>query len=1000
MVTKVYRSNLLATTIIASALAVTPAFAQTTTNQPAEINQAADDKESGDIVVTGTLIKNPNITSSSPVTVVGSEEIQLRQSNTAEQILREVPGVIPGNGQQVNNGQSAQGSTLNLRGLGSNRNVILLDGVRTVPSNFTGTVDLNNIPLALVDRVDVLTGGASTTYGADAVAGVVNFITKRDFAGFAASVSEQISEKGDGNTVRADLTIGANFDDGRGNAVLGIGYMETDPIYQGDRDVALFGISSTSGIASGSSFTSNPSVFSSTVYAPVVPGSGGDVQINAAGTALVPFYNGFNFNPYNIFQTPFKRNNAYAAARYEISDTIEVYTRAMFSKNTTKSIIAPSGIFGTSQTINPTNPYLTGTIRDQVCAANGFTVLATCLAAPSLNLGGVYRRAVELGPRVSTYVTTVFDYTAGARFNVTDSVKFDLYGSYGESENIETRSGYISNSRVAQSLQATSTTACTNTANSCVPLNLFGAFTPAMTAFVGGITSSVANRTKLSQVHGVLNGDFGITLPSAADPISFAAGAEYRNYGAVRAPDSLAQVPGELGGAGGAVLPLNGGYNVYEAFGELIAPLASDKPFFDDLSLEAGIRHSKYSVNAAGNPQYSATTFKGGINWSPISAVKFRANYQRAVRAPNIGELFAPVVTGLTNLLVDPCAGSAPVGNANLTAVCIAQGATAAQIGLIANPSAGQANATGGGNPNIKPEKANTFTVGVVLRPEELIPNLTLSVDYYNIKVSSAITSATSSDVSGLCFNNITAASATSIACTGIRRNVGNGRLSGTSTAANPILGLPTPLTNEGGLATSGIDFKLGWRHDFGSFNFNYDLNGNWTRTAQFQASPTGYNRDCVGYFSANCSSQNGALQPKVSWTQRTTFGFEGIDLSLLWRHIGSMKYEGQAGDFAARGFTAASRNLFNGIITGPSPLAGTTANFNKIKAYDYFDLSARFTIAKELQFTLTAFNLLNKAPPVVGSAAGTTGQNSGNTFPSTYDPIGRRFGASVNLRF
>jgi iron complex outermembrane recepter protein len=998
MLTKIYRSNLLATTMIAGALIVSPAFAQTAANQPDETNQAADDEQADEIVVTGTLIRNPNITSSSPVTAVGSEEIQLRQSNTAEQILREIPGVIPGNGQQVNNGQSAQGSTLNLRGLGSNRNIILLDGARTVPSNFTGTVDLNNIPLALVDRVDVLTGGASTTYGADAVAGVVNFITKRDFAGVAVSVSEQISEKGDGNTFRADLTIGANFDDGRGNAVLGIGYIETDPIYQGDRDVALFGISSTSGVASGSSFTSAPTALSSTIYNSIA--AGGNVQVDAAGTGLIPFYNGFNFNPYNIFQTPFKRNNAYAAARYEISDTVELYTRAMFSKNTTQSIIAPSGIFGTQQTINPTNPYLTGTIRDQVCLANGFATVATCLAAPSLNLGGVYRRAVELGPRVSTYVTTVFDYTAGARFNVSDSIKFDLYGSYGESENIETRSGYISNSRVAQSLQATSTTACTNTSNGCVPLNLFGTWTPAMAAFVGGITSTVANRTTLSQVHGVLTGDLGFTIPSAADPVSFAAGAEYRKYGAVRAPDSLAQVPGELGGAGGAVLPLNGGYSVYEAFGELIAPIASDKPLFDDLSLEAGFRHSKYSVNAPGNPQFSATTFKGGINWSPVSAVKFRANYQRAVRAPNIGELFAPVSTGLTNLLVDPCAGTAPVGNANLTAVCLAQGAPLASIGTIANPSAGQANATAGGNPLIKPEKANTFTVGVVLRPQELVPNLTLTVDYYDIKVSDAITSATSSDVTGLCFNNITAASATSIACTGIRRNPGNGRLSGTSTATVPILGLPTPLTNNGRLATSGIDFKLGWRHDFGSFNFSYDLNGNWTRKAEFQASPTGYNRDCVGLYSANCSSQNGALQPKLSWTQRTTIGVEGIDLSLLWRHIGSMKYEGQADDFVLRGFTAASRNLFNGTITGPSPLAGTTADFNKIKAYNYFDLSARFTIAKELQFTLTAFNLLNKAPPVVGAAAGTTGQNSGNTFPSTYDPIGRRFGASVNLRF
>lgn len=1015
MVTKALRRNLLATTIIAGSLASAPAFAQGTTPAPAA--------EEDTIIVTGTLIANPNLTSSSPVTAVGREELQLRQTNTAEQILREIPGVIPGNGQQVNNGQSSAGSTLNLRGLGSNRNIILLDGMRTVPANFNGTVDLNNIPIALLERVDVLTGGASTTYGADAVSGVVNFITKRDFAGFEATISNQITQKGDGNIFRVDLTMGANFDDGRGNAVLGIGYNETDPVYQGDRDFSTFGIESRNrtlrpndgGAASGSSFTSVPTALSSSIYTPVFGTT--DVQVNAGSTALVPFYNGFNFNPYNIFQTPFRRYNAYAAARYEVSDSVEVYSRAMFSKNTTQAIIAPSGIFGNTLTINPTNPYLTGAIKTQVCAANGFATVDTCNAAASLNLGGVYRRAVELGPRVSTYVTTVFDYTAGARFKITDTLKFDLYGSYGESENVETRGGYYANSRVQQALLATNTTTCTSTANGCVPLNIFGpsgSITAAMNGFVGGLSSTVANRSSLAQAHGVLNGDFGLTLPSASDPVSFAVGAEYRKYGAQRAPDNLAQVPGELGGAGGAVLPLDGGYDVYEAFGELIAPIAKDQPFFNELSLEAGVRYSKYRIETAGNPAFSATTYKAGITWAPIAEVKFRGNYQRAVRAPNIGELFAPVVTGLTSLLVDPCAGASLTrtaaqiaGTSPLTAlqaVCVAQGAPVTSLGSIQDPSAGQANATAGGNPLIKPEKADTFTVGVIIRPENIVPNLTLSVDYYDIRVNEAITNATSSDVIGLCFNNISATSAASIACTGIRRNAGNGRLSGTSTAANPILGLPTPLTNNGRLATSGIDFKLNYRRDLGAVKFNYDLNGNWTRSATFRASPTGLTRECVGFFSSNCSSQNGALQPKWTWTQRVTFGIENVDLSVLWRHIGAMRYEGQADNFAARGFTAASRNLFAGTVVNlpgaNSVLAGQTVDFNKIKAYDYFDLSARFNLTKELQLTITSFNLFNRQPPVVGANAGTTGQNSGNTFPSTYDPMGRRFAATVNVRF
>lgn len=1017
MVKLALRRNLLASTIIAGALISGPAFAQTT---PAA---ASDDAAAGDtIVVTGSLISNPNLTSSSPVSAVGSEELQLRQTVVAEQVLREIPGIVPGNGQQVNNGQSSAGSTVNLRGLGSNRNIVLIDGIRIAPANANGTVDLNNIPVALLDRLDVLTGGASTTYGADAVSGVVNFVTKRDFAGMNLQLSEGITEKGDGNTLRADLVVGANFDDGRGNAVLGIGYQETDAIYQGDRPISVFGISSTTGVASGSSFTSTPTVLSDTRYSTVVPGSGGDIQVNAAGSALVPFYNGFNFNPYNIFQTPFRRYNIFAKANYEVSDSVEVFTRALFSKNTVQQIIAPSGIFGNSLTINPTNPYLTGTIKDQVCLANGFATVAACNAAPSLNLGGVYRRAVELGPRVSTFVTNIFDYMAGAKFKLTESLALTVRGNYGESENVSTQSGYYANSRVQQALLATNTTTCTNTANGCVPLNIFGptgSITPAMNAFVGGLTSSVTDKTSLSQAQALLSGDFGYTVGSASAPISFAIGTEYRKYTNARIPDNLAQVPGELGGAGGAILPFSGEYDVYEAFGELIAPLASDKPFFYDLSVEGGVRYSKYRVFAAGNPSQDAWTYKVGLNWAPVSQLKFRANYQRAVRAPNLAELFAPVATGLTSLLIDPCSGAALArtpaqiaGTApltNLQNVCIAQGASLAQLGLIQDPSAGQANATGGGNPNIKAEIADTFTVGAVIKGEGFIPGLSATVDYYRITVNNAITSATSGDVIAACFANLTATSATSAACTGIRRNAVNGRLSGTSTAANPILGLPTPLTNNGRLFTDGIDLTLNYAHTFGEVRFNYNFAGNWTRSSTFSASSTSYTRECVGYFSASCTPSNGAIQPEFTWTQRTTVGFGDVDVSLLWRHLSAVSYEATASDYAARGYNKNAANpalapapalLFNGTITGPSPMAGRTVNFNQIPSYDYFDLSARFNISKELTLTLSAFNIFDKEAPIVGSAAGTTGQNSGNTFPSTYDVLGRRYAATLNVRF
>jgi len=959
--------------VLGLALTSAPAFAQ---DKPAADETAASDENV--IVVTGSLIQNPNIVSTSPVSAIGSDEIALRQVTMAEDIVRQIPGAVPSIGSNVNNGNGGA-SYVNLRGLGSNRNIVLLDGARIVPADRVGRVDLNNIPVALIQRVDALTGGASTTYGADAVSGVVNFVTKKNFAGVQLDVGYGKNQiHGDGESYHADLTIGGNFDDGRGNAVLSVGYQRTDPVYQGDRDISVFGISSSSGRASGSSFTAVPT----TISFPTA-----DLQVNSSGSALVPQYQGFNFNPYNIFVTPVKRYNIYASANYEVSDAVEVYTRGMFSRNSVGTIIAPSGIFGEALTIPANNPYLNATIRDQICTADGIALGAACNTNTALPLPAVYRRSVEVGPRISTFTTQFFDYRFGVRGNISSSFKYDLYGAYGESENTEVKSGYVSKTRVQEALNATSTTACLSGNAACVPLNLFGplgSITAAQAAYIGGITSSIVRRASLGQIHGVVSGELP-NFTGSSNPIAVAVGAEYRKYTAGNEPDNLAQVPGELGGAGGATLPVHGGYDVKELFGELNVPIASDKPMLQDLSVEAGVRGSWYTVDTAGKPKFNTTTWKTGLNWSPVSALKLRANYQRAVRAPNIGELFDPVVVGLTNLLVDPCAGAAPTTNANLAAVCIAQGAPAATIGSIQNPSAGQANSYGGGNPNIKPEVSDSWSLGFVLTPDELVPNLSITFDYYNMIVNKAITTPTPGDVISACFGSITASSASSPACLAIFRSAANGRLSGSSAT---VKGLPGLLTNSGRLATDGVDFTVDWKKDLGFAKLAMSLNGNWTNHSRFQASPTSVNRDCVGYYSANC----GSIQPKWSWTDRTTLSYKMVDLSVLWRHISSVRYE--------PGLPA----LFSGTVTNAagasSPLAGTTVDMNKISAYDYFDLSARVSLFDHYTITGTITNLFNRKPPLVGSAAGSTSFNSGNTYPSTYDAVGRRYMISGSVKF
>lgn len=974
--------------LLASALATSSLFllTQPAWSQDAAPQAAEDEAASDEIVVTGTLIQNPGLKSSSPVTTVGRTEFELKQSGNAEQILREIPGVVPAIGQNVNNGTNGA-ATIDLRGLGENRNIVLLDGARVVPFNLAGSVDLNLIPIALIDRVDVLTGGASTSYGADAVTGVVNFITRKNFSGFEASVNNQISGRGDTNSFRADLTIGANFDDGRGNATLSLGYQQADPLFFGKRNFSQFAVNSRNGTSAGNSPTSSPTVFS-------LPGAPGDgfVQVSPDGSMLTQPFVGFNFNPFNVFVTPFERFNIFATANYEISDDLTVYTRGLFSKTTIDQIIAPGGIFGETLSIAGNNPFLNATIRDQLCALNGLPTGAACAANPAIPLGNVYRRTVEIGPRRSQFTTNVFDYTAGLSYKFSDSIKLDLYGAYGESENRQVSSGSLSVSRIRQALDAASTTACNDPSGGCVPLNIFGptgSITAAQAAFVGGITSSIVNTASLAQVKGLVSGDFGVTSPFAAKPIAFAIGGEYRDYRATVEPDSLEQTPGELSGRGGATLPVNGGFDVREAFGELIVPIAAAMPFAHDLTVEAGVRYSKYRVDSPGRPKFNATTYKFGGNYEPVEGIKFRANYQRAIRAPNISELFTPVTTGLTNLTVDPCAGAAPLSSPNLALACRNQGAAAGVIGSIPQPAAGQANITSGGNPNVKPEKANTYTFGVVLQPRDIVPGLTISVDYYNIKVKRAITTPTPGDIIAACFganpSAISATQAGSAACTSIRRNPVNGGLSGSPAAVPGLFGI---ISNSGMLKTDGIDLVIDYARDLGFAELNLNFSGNYTANSEFKSTANSPVRECAGFFSVNCGFSNGQLQPEFSFSQRSTLKFGKFDLSLLWRHIDSFKYE------------PGLPPLFKGKITGTGPLVGRNVNFNRIKSFNYFDLTTRVFVNDNVDLTLSMFNIFDKKPPIVGSTAGSTTANGGNTFPSVYDAVGRRFAATAKVKF
>lgn len=985
-----------ATAALVIALAPQVALAQ---DQESEAAASTEPTAEDAIIVTGSRVTNPNLVLSSPVAVVDETELQLRQTTNAEQFLRELPSSVPSIGSAVNNGNGGA-AFVNLRGIGSQRNLVLLDGRRFVPADETGRVDLNSIPLAVIERTDILTGGATTTYGADAISGVVNFVTKRDFAGAQLDASSGLTERGDGEFYRADLTIGANFDDGRGNAVLSVGYQNTKAVFQGDRSFSVSNVDSFTGRASGSS---------AAVPAVIVAPDGPDAdttgivgQISDDGTSLGAFDRPFNFNPFNIFQTPFERFNMFGAARYEISDAVEVYSQGVFSKQTVSTIIAPGGSFFNTYTFNLNNPFIPEAIAQAFGNNLGLTPAEYAAArntqfGPTLADGSanpdyvtfssqVRRRTTEAGTRDSDFTTTLFNFVVGARGGITDSIDWDVSATYGESERIQQQTGFARLNRLQQAVLAipdgNGGVQCVDTSGGCVPINLFGTEgnlgSPEAIAFSLGLAQQVIDVSSIGTVNGLISGDLPFAISES--PVAFAAGVEYREYSTAQSSDEASQTPGQVVGGGGAEPNFSGSYDVLDIFGELIVPVFEGAPFAESLTLELGGRYSKYS--SAG----TEFTWKAGGSWEPIDGLKLRGNYQRAARAPNIGELFFPVSTGLDNLANDPCAGNAPVGNAALAAVCIAQGAPAGTVnsGGILQPAAGQINVTSGGNVNLNTEEAKTWTVGLLVQPVSM-PNLTVSIDYFNLKLDGAIGTPGIGDVIDGCYSTGNLDFGSNPFCQLIERNPTTGGLDG---APNEVRGLLLNLTNLGRIATDGIDLSVRYSTDItSSIGLSLAFDGTWTNENRFQAiagDPNSPFRDCVGFYSVNC----GSIQPEFTFNQRTSLIFDDMaTLSLRWRYLSGVEQEPL--DILSQG---------PGFV-GNSPVFGEV-DFTQIPAESYFDLSAQFDVMENLVFTLTVTNLLDNQPTIVGSTIGSTAFNSGNVFPSTYDALGRRYAAALRLNF
>jgi iron complex outermembrane receptor protein len=935
------------------------------------------------VQVTGTRITTPGTTSISPISSITAEEIKQSQPIAVEEFIKSLPAALPSIGPGTNNGTGG-GATIDLRGLGANRTLVLINGRRMVPFNLNGTVDTNAIPIALLSRVDLLTGGASVAYGADAVAGVVNFNLKKNFSGIDVSTSYGgTTEYKDGKRKRTDLTMGANLDDGRGNVVLSIGKTTADPVTQGSRPYGNVSLSSTTGKGTGSD-TAIPGTFIISQAAGVAGGINGTTQINPATGVLGPVTQ-YNTNPLNYYQTGLERTQATSMANYKVNDYANVYAEVFYTTSKVASTLAESGTFQNSYNVPIGNPFIPEPARQQICQQRGISA-ENCVAGNATMVPmTIGRRFVELGPRINAFDNKTLQYTIGSKGDVAFDWTYDASWTRGVSDQVQLKQNWGSLAKVSQALNALNPTTCVNTANNCVPLNVFGAagsITPQQLAF---INSSAISMQHVQQDVASLSvqGDFGdkFVSPFAGLPISMAITGEQRKVEAGNQSDAATQIQGEVLGSGAPTPDRTGTFTLRELAIESSIPLVKDKPFIRALNADVGYRETEFKT---GTSSQNYSSWKIGGEWEPVKAFRIRGMVQKATRAPNVNELFAPLVTNLSNLAADPCAGAAiNVGQANtagtLSNLCRLTGVPVSNIGVLAQPSSGQINNLTGGNPGLGPEQAKTKTLGFVWEP---VPKLAISLDYYSIKIVDAVSSLSTSDVINGCYS---AAANPSFAmneyCAIVGRDPANGGFNGVGSK-----GVQTPLSNAGKQSTSGYDFGVQYKLQAKTLNLdpkygNFDIGFNYTQVQsfQFQGTPTSVDRDCLGYYSVACGNVANAPVFKRKFIQRTTWNVGDFALGYNWRYTSAVDYE-PASQTAAR--------------------VKILDQYTHIKAFNYVDLSGVYNYSKNLRLSLSVNNAANKKPPIVGANVSTTSMDSGNTFPQTYDAVGRYVTFGANLKF
>lgn len=983
------KRNLLIGTLLSSAMlaSAVPSFAQ-------------DADNSDEIIVTGSRLNvNPNLTSANPVLTVDDAEIASRGTVNIEDLTNNLPQVFAGQAAEVANGASGT-STLNLRGLGATRTLTLIDGRRLPYGSSTfSPANLDLVPTALVDRVEILTGGASAVYGSDAIGGVANFILKDDFEGAELDLQYGFSQNSngidkyddvaraanqsvpdairDGEEFNASLTLGANTADGKGNATVFASYQNREQITQDNRSFSscALGAGNTNGF--GCVGSGNFRIFG---------GDGGSFFQQDNGT-LVDYVGGpaqtFNFGPFNYFQRPAERVQIFGKGHYEIAENHEVFASASYTNNFSDAQIAPSASFG-AYDINCDNPL----IQDNVVAGGGSIASAVygCSAA-DIASGAIKEdvsmshRNVEGGPRNSRLENSAFRMVGGMRGTIAESWNYELFGQYSRTtdQSISTNDFVVANLQDALFAvdDGTGNAVCASGNAGCVPYNIFQRgpngetmVTSDQTDYIQGI--GIVNGETQQFVYGANAqanlGDYGIKSPLSENGVGLLLGFEYREDELESRPDEISQVPGGgFTGVGGATLPVSGAVEVWELYSEMEVPLITDKPFADELVLKGSYRYSDYEADGNGTQStFSTDAYGVQLSWAPVESVSFRGQYQRSVRAPNVIELFTGQDTNLPNLNqlanggYDPCATATPTESA---AACANTGVTAAQYGNIVDVFSGQTQSITGGNPDLRPESSDTYTVGAVLSPSA-IPGLTASVDYFDITVDDFISAGIGAQTTlNRCLESGEAAF-----CDLITRDS-----RGSLNSGQPGVGFLATNINIASLETTGLDFQAGYNLDLADFGVNNagDLRiqyaGTYLDTFDFTPFPGGDPIVCAGKYGNDCVQPvNPSYRHRLLTTWASPFG---VEATVTWRHLSGVD----------------NINDDAGAID------------QRMGTQDYFDLSGNYEIVEGVRFRAGVNNLFLEQPPVSVSSGPPLG--NGNTYPVTYD-TGRYvfFGLNVKL--